>query len=422
MNKSVDYFNKNGYVVLHNALTKEECDYLTKHMFNLFDQGKLIKDEQCPLSDSVYGDPLFDEILQKFATPIGAAVGKKLLPTYTYARIYRPGEVLKKHTDRPACEISATLTLGYDSKPIWPIFFDDEKEINVTLDVGELAVYRGCDVVHWRPSFKGKWHVQVFFHYVDADGPHKDQVMDGRSNFGIQKTNEVVPNRMTDNKQIQSNKTTVNLVKPVFNSILIPKYEKDFPGYYCIDRNNLTELMFTPQECQKIIDLTKVFYPIAASVGGTVENSLIARQIRSANIFVLENDEENKWIFEKVANIISVVNEIHFDYDISGIAHGIQLIHYSADSEIKGHYDWHIDAGKGDPVYRKISFTAQLSDEKDYEGCELVINNHGGQIVGTKERGSVHLFPSYMPHKVSPIIKGDRYALVIWIHGPKRFR
>ena len=428
MSTSKEYFDKNGYVVLNGALSKDECDILTKHMFTLFEQGKLIRDEQCPLSDAVYGDPLFDEILQKFAGPIGAAVGKDLLPTYTYARIYRPGEVLKKHTDRPACEISATMTLGYDSKPIWPIFFDEEKEIPVTLNEGELAVYKGCDIVHWRPPFKGQWHVQVFLHYVDANGPHKDEYKDRRPDFGIQKTNEMVPNKVENSveklpmTEQPPAKKEVNLIKPIFNTIFIPKHETNFPGYYCIDRNNLPLLMFTPQECQKIIDLTKVFYPTSAAVGGSQETSLISKKIRSADIFILENDKENRWIFEKVANIISVVNAIHFDYDISGIAHGLQLIHYSANSDIKGHYDWHVDAGHGEPVYRKISFTAQLSDPSEYEGCELLINNHGSSVVGTKERGSVHLFPSYMPHKVSSITKGDRYALVIWIHGPKRFR
>ena len=135
MNQTTEYFEQNGYVVLKDALSKEQCDALTKYMFNLLEQGKLVKDSQCPLSDAVYGDIVFDNLLQKFAKPIGDSVGRNLLPTYTYARIYRPGEILKRHKDRPACEISATLTLGFDSKPIWPIFFDEEKEIGVSLDV-----------------------------------------------------------------------------------------------------------------------------------------------------------------------------------------------------------------------------------------------------------------------------------------------
>lgn len=433
MSQTIEYFNKNNYVILKDALTKDQCNSLVKHMFTLYEQGKLVKDDQCPLSDAVYGDPIFDEILQRFAKPIGDAIGLKLLPTYTYARIYRQGEILKKHKDRPACEISATMTLGFDSKPIWPIFFDEEKEIPVALEQGELAVYRGCEVLHWRTAFKGQWHVQVFLHYVDANGPHKDHVRDGRSNYGIQKQSNVqnyqslkdTDKQQTIVKPIQGTEIVhqnTKISKPIFNTITIPNHEKVFPGYICIDKNNLPQLKFSPDECRRIINLTKQAYPTSASVGGSTDNSKIARDIRSANIFILDNDEEHHWIFQKISNIISVTNTLHFDYDISGITHGLQLIEYRADADIPGHYNWHVDAGNGEPVHRKISLTVQLSDPADYEHCELIINNHGDEIIGTKEQGSVHLFPSYMLHRVTPVTKGVRYALVIWIHGTRRFR
>jgi len=151
MNDTREYFKNNGYVVLTDALSKQQCAELTQHMFNLYEQGKLVKDDQCPLSDAVYGDPMMDQVLETLARPIGNHIGKKLLPTYAYARIYRPGEILKKHKDRPSCQYSATLTLGFDSASIWPIYFENgDREIPVQLSVGELAVYCGCDLVHWR--------------------------------------------------------------------------------------------------------------------------------------------------------------------------------------------------------------------------------------------------------------------------------
>ena len=422
MSQTVEYFEKNGYVVLKDALTKDQCTQLTKHMFDLLQQGKLVKDEQCPLSDAVYGDPIFDNILQKFAKPIGDSVGRTLLPTYTYARIYRPGEILKRHKDRPACEISATMTLGYNSKSIWPIFFDEEKEIPVSLDVGELAVYKGCDIVHWRPPFKGEWHVQIFLHYVDANGPYKDHVKDGRRDYGVQKNQNVAtdPAANQSTQQIQQPKT--KFPKPIVNSVIIPSEDNTFPGYFCVDSQNLADLKFNDNECRRIIDLANQNYPTSASVGGSRDNSKISREIRSANIFNIEYNEENKWIFEKIATAVSVVNTLHFDYDISGITHSLQLIEYDAASSVAGHYNWHVDAGRGEPATRKISVTVQLTDPRDYEGCQLLINNHAEEHVGTKERGSIHLFPGYMPHKVAPITRGIRYALVIWVHGPKRFR
>jgi|688.fasta_scaffold15969_5 PKHD-type hydroxylase len=409
-----EHFDNNGFVILSNVLPKENCEQLVTYMFDLLKQGKLVKDEQCPLSDSVYGDPTFDELLQRFAKPIGDHLGKTLLPTYTYARIYRTGEVLKKHKDRPACEISATMTLGFDAKHLWKIFFDEEKEIPVDLDIGEMAVYAGCDILHWRPAFKGNWHIQVFFHYVDANGPYASHAKDGREKFGVDKVKNVLP---------KTEKQDFKFPKPIFNTIIIPStLDNTFPGYYPINSQNIPELKFTDKECDTILKMLNDAYPSTAGVGGSKENSRISRGIRSANIYILENDEENHWIFQKVANIVSFANEHHFQYDLTGITHGIQLIEYSSDFDVKGHYDWHVDAGNGEPVTRKISFTAQLSDPSEYEGCELVINNHGTEVVATKERGSVHLFPSYMTHKVTPITKGNRYALVIWIHGSRRFR
>lgn len=422
---TIEFFEKNGYVVLSGALSKDECKKLTDHMFDLQKQGKTTKDEQCPLSDAVYGDPIFDDLLQKFAKPIGKQVGKELLPTYTYARIYRPGEVLKKHKDRPACEISATMTLGFDAEPIWPILFDEEKRRAVELDVGELAVYKGCDIAHWRNEFKGQWHVQLFMHYVDANGPYKDHYKDGRDNFGTLKGGNVQNNNQ-DAGAIRQEDGVVRLDpnrrfgRPIHHGVIIPNPDEHYPGYMCIDKGVFPELRFTKEECEKIISLSRKSYGNDASIG-TVE-SAINTKIRSAEIYNIEHSEENAWIHDKIARIISIANTIHFDFDISGILHGIQLIHYKSKDDTPGHYDWHVDAGPGNAATRKISFTAQLSDANDYEGCELIINNHGVQVTATKEQGSVHLFPSFMLHKVTPITKGDRFALVIWIHGYRRFK
>jgi predicted 2-oxoglutarate/Fe(II)-dependent dioxygenase YbiX len=416
MSKAKEYFEKNGYVILQDALTKQQCKELTEHMFKLFDEGKLVKDEQCPLSDAVYGDSVFDGLLEVLAKPIGEQVGRKLLPTYTYARIYRNGEVLKKHKDRPACEISATLTLGYDAKNVWRIYFDEEKEIGVDLDVGEMAVYKGCEILHWRPAFKGNWHVQVFFHYVDADGPYAQHALDGRSNLGVHKDKNV------STPEVKQQPLEYKFAKPLFNVIGIPSIDNEYPGYYCIDRNNMPQFMFTKEECNKIVGMLNEAYPLSASVGGTKDASRVARSIRSAAIYALDNDTENRWIYEKIANIVSFVNATHFDYEIMGITHALQLIEYESASDIKGHYDWHVDVGTGDPTTRKISLVVQLTEPTNYQDCELIINNHGNEIVATKEQGSVHLFPSYMTHTVTPISKGVRHSLVIWIHGSRRFR
>ncbi len=433
MNSAVEYFEKNGYVVLTSALSEKVCDSLTDHMFSLFAEGKLVKDDQCPLSDAVYGDPSFDELLQQFAEPVGKHIGRKLLPTYTYSRIYRPGEILKKHKDRPACEISATLTLGFDKPPIWPIFADEQKQVAITLNKGDMMVYKGCELLHWREEFKGQWHVQVFFHYVDANGPYKNHHLDGRSEFGTQKSMNVTqtPKKVTlgevkevafKDDEAPEQKNSV-IKRGVFNSIIIPNNDLSFPGYISYNSGHIPDLKFTEAECDEIIALTKKVYGTPASVGGNLENSAVNKQIRSATIYDIINDMENCWIYKKVVKSVAIANKTHFDFEISGITHNLQLIEYDIkDEQNPGHYNWHVDAGNGDVAVRKISYVAQLSNPSDYEGCELIVNNFGHEITATKERGSIHMFPSYMVHKVTPITKGKRFSLVIWVHGSRRFR
>lgn len=437
MTDTANYFDQNGYVVLQNVLTKEQCDSLVAHMFQLHADGKLVQDDQCPLSDAVYGDPQFDNLLQNLAEPLGKAVGKRLLPTYSYARIYRPGDVLKKHKDRPACEISTTLTLGYDAKVNWPIHFandDGTIESAVSMEPGEMAAYKGTEMVHWRKPFKGNWHCQVFLHFVDADGPHADQAMDGRTNLGVDKNAETL--RKPVEKEVKEQKTTIvnkpniqaplrinrSLIPdPIFGGVILPGRDNTFPGYFPVNQDTFPNIMFTNEECDKIIQIARESYSASASVGSDGKGS-VTRQVRSAEVYPVENIEEHRWIFKKIGSIVSVANAVHFDYDISAIEYSLQLIHYASDAEVPGHYDWHVDAGKGSVATRKISFTAQLSDPSSYTGCDLVVDDHGNKIQAVRDRGSISLFPSYMPHVVTPIETGDRYALVIWIHGPRRFK
>jgi predicted 2-oxoglutarate/Fe(II)-dependent dioxygenase YbiX/alkylated DNA repair dioxygenase AlkB len=410
------YLEENNYVVLQGALSEARCKELTDYMFNLYNQGKLIKDDQCPKSDAIYGDPAFDEILADFAKPIGDNIDKELIPTYTYARIYRPGEVLKKHKDRPSCEISATITLGYEAKFNWPIYFDENKEVSVTLEPGDLAVYNGCEVCHWRKPFKGKWHVQLFLHYVDANGPYKDHAFDHRPNLGLGADTKVLNN---SNEQINHNLDPGT--NPIFNAVIIPDRDDDFPGLAVIDQERRPDLMFTKEECDRIVHYFDEAYPAAAAVGGDLDNR-VKREVRSADIFSIENTEEHRWIFNKIARIVSIVNENHFRYEIAGITHSLQIIRYDSQEDIPGHYSWHVDSGPGPSATRKISLTVQLSDPYKYKGCNLEIMDHSRDCVASRDQGVVSLFPSYMPHRVTPIEEGERYALVIWVHGSRRFK
>jgi hypothetical protein len=420
MSTPIDFFEKHGYVTFNNAMPEDECRKLTEYMFKLHQNGSLVKDDQCPVSDAVYGDPVMESLLENMSTSIGNNVGRKLLPTYAYARIYRPGEILKKHTDRPSCEISATITLGFDAKTIWPIYMDAENESMVELDVGDMVVYKGCEVVHWRKPFKGNWHVQVFLHYVDANGPYADYEKDGRHTTSAGLDKPVLKDEAKNIENPQKNQIKVR--SPIYGGVIISNNDDYLPGYFGFNSGHMPELMLTNEECQRIIDLTNVFYSSPASVGVGTE-SKVDRAIRDAEIFLLENDDENRWVFDKVIKAITLANNMYYDYDIAGITHGLQLIKYQhTDGESRGHYDWHIDAGNGPVSTRKISATIQLSNPDDYQDCDLIVNNHGGILHASRERGAINMFPSYMPHQVTKITGGIRYALVIWVHGSKRFR
>lgn len=132
--------------------------------------------------------------------------GKKLFPTYAYFRVYGKGDELRPHVDRPSCEISFTICLGYDVSNVadsyqWPIFVDNSKDYRhfgdealrlakpgegtpALLSPGDCVIYRGCEVRHWRDTFQGNHQAQAFIHYVDQEGPYAKYKYDTRPMLG----------------------------------------------------------------------------------------------------------------------------------------------------------------------------------------------------------------------------------------------
>ena len=114
-----------------------------------------------------YGDPAGDILLKLMQPLIEKEVSHSLIPTYSYARVYEKGGVLKRHTDRSACAISGTLFLGGEQ---WPIYIDPtgkikQKGVRVDMEPGDMLIYSGGDLEHWRNEFKGEHCVQIFLHY-----------------------------------------------------------------------------------------------------------------------------------------------------------------------------------------------------------------------------------------------------------------
>jgi hypothetical protein len=157
-------------------------------------------DEQVPNTYSHYSDIAMETLLLAVQPIMEKQTGLKLIPTYSYARIYKKGDVLHRHKDRFSCEISTTLNLGGDK---WPIYIekdpkkggvvegkgyitDNTKGIKVDLKPGDMLVYRGNMLEHWREEFKGNDCGQVFLHYNNASTKGaKDNIFDKRKHLGL---------------------------------------------------------------------------------------------------------------------------------------------------------------------------------------------------------------------------------------------
>jgi len=207
-------FNK--YQVIKNAISYDLANFIfnyfllkrdaVKYMYEnniTYDNGMLgtWTDQQIPNTYSHYADHVMETLLMKTLPVMQKETGLELVPTYSYARAYKKGDILKRHKDRPSCEISTTIHLGGDQ---WSIFIDptgsnnviDEYKnihkpnapqgVKVDLDIGDMLVYSGCELEHWREQFQGDVCVQVFLHYNHVNGQFAEKnKFDKRPLLGI---------------------------------------------------------------------------------------------------------------------------------------------------------------------------------------------------------------------------------------------
>ena len=198
-------FRVDGYQVIKKAISYELANFIfnyfllkrdaVQYMYKnniVHDIGMLgtWSDKQIPNTYSCYADMVMETLMVKVMPIMKKETGLQLIPTYSYARLYKNGDILKRHKDRPSCEISTTLNLGGDP---WPIFIDgtgadtviDEyknihkpnapKGTKVLLEVGDMLVYSGCELEHWREPFEGNTCGQVFLHYNHVNGPFAEK-------------------------------------------------------------------------------------------------------------------------------------------------------------------------------------------------------------------------------------------------------
>jgi hypothetical protein len=358
-------FDKNGYVHLTNFLDKDNCLELTNILKSMVAQGQTIKDEQCPKSEAIHGTQTFDKLLVDLLPYFEKECGRKLYPTYSYARLYTNGEELKKHTDRESCEISATITLGFDGD-VWSIYMSGNK---VDMQIGDAVLYKGMELEHWREKYTGQWQAQVFLHYVDANGKYAEWKYDKRKSLGVEKNN--TPHLIT-NCAVFQNHITEDFCNNLIKTYSSKSIEKQQPivgdGDGRVDKS--------------IRDVERVILPQTVGIGAT----LTATGLNA--------------------------NHYWWKYNVTH-ANQTEFLMYESD----GHYNAHVDTfhQHGNNI-RKLTALAFLNN--DFEGGRFFLNANGNIYYPPQTTGTVLVFPSYMVHGVEPVTKGIRYSCVTWLVGP----
>lgn len=185
-----EFFSTHGCVRVENFVDPQTILIVSQYFENKIRRGEWMEEVKGndPTSKYFYyADPLIEILLQACKTAVEEAIGKELLPTYSYSRIYQPGEQLQPHVDRPACEISVTVNVATKGKfsPIYTQYGSNDPEKHI-LNPGDAVIYKGCEVMHWRqPLEEGQLNVQFMLHYVDKHGPHASYEKDKRLAYGF---------------------------------------------------------------------------------------------------------------------------------------------------------------------------------------------------------------------------------------------
>lgn len=173
--------------------------------------------------------------------------------------------------------------------------------------------------------------------------------------------------------------------------------------------------LFTDDELNALVELCERNEKEQAMVGSGLDGK-VEPSTRRTKISWLRNNEESNWIYNKISMAARNLNSQFYRFNLFGFVEDMQYTVYEDVDE--GHYSWHLDIGPTNECTRKLSLVIQLSDPSDYEGgdLEIMASSNPEQII--KQRGLVAAFPSFILHRVTPVTKGIRRTLVVWVAGP----
>lgn len=388
---------ENNYVYIPNFISSYEAVKLSQEFKKYCEVKKSASDQQVPNSPAEYNFIGFLELLCEKTPEVTKFLGEKVLPTYTYGRVYKNGAELTRHVDRDACEVSLTVHLDGDKE--WPIYIKkpNGEEVELTLRSGDAMMYLGCQAEHWRQKFDGEEYVQVFMHYVKSRGQRSWAVFDKERNQPksfqscIKENDKFNVSVMTETK--------VDVAQD-FISTVLEDYIVTFDD------------IISDELCDSILKEYKDTEWNPTLVG----QGVVDKQIRnvdsiglSFNHVINVNPEKRKEIDDKLFECASLAirkyNELFPEARIEQ-DNGYELLRYK-----KGQfYTEHTDSYKAQP--RSVSCSFALND--DYEGGEWGFFDNKIKI--KPKKGSVVMFPSSFtyPHQINTVTEGTRYSIITW--------
>ena len=196
---------------------------------------------------------------------------------------------------------------------------------------------------------------------------------------------------------------------------IIPAGRSMTPEYIKYDQ------LFSPPECLALQQAGAAAGFVEATIGGGDGDARIDKNIRCVLTANIVPRPDLQWFFKRLADRVEWTNNDRYHFDLVGLTEGANVLRYDAPQhadEVAGHYDMHQDIGSGQMSLRKLSVVVQLSDPADYDGGRLHLISHRDLEVAEVKQGDVIIFPSYVPHYVTPVTRGTRFAIASWVSGP----
>jgi Rps23 Pro-64 3,4-dihydroxylase Tpa1-like proline 4-hydroxylase len=352
------------YKIIKGFIEKEKAINLAKEFETYCEENNIPDDSQVVGSRAVYNHVPFLEILTQKVSDVSDIIEETVLPTYSYARVYKNGNVLKTHIDRPSCEISLTVHLNGDTE--WAIYFENEDRENIILEPGDAVLYLGGEIAHGRDAYEGESYAQCFLHYVRSKGIHSDHYFDTRNQKSLSDSDYI---RVYD-----------NIISDDLCELILTEYEN---GDWCPSKTS---------------------------------DELVKKDVRNCSIMSIstsyeidKNPKIRKYIDDKLFSCAAkVIQKYSKEFTALEIQNdtGYDILKYDTGEFYTEHVDYYKDAP------RIVSCSFALND--DYEGGEFAF--FGGKKKVRLKKGSAILFPSnfMFPHQILPVQNGTRYSIITW--------